>query len=68
LVALGNTGGPGAVETASRYLGDSDWVLRGHAAWALGALGGDEARSELAAALDAEVDGRVRMEIEAALR
>ena len=68
LVALGNTGGLDAVETASRYLGDPDWVLRSHAAWALGALGGDAARSELAAALDAEVDGRVRMEIEAALR
>jgi epoxyqueuosine reductase len=41
--------------------------VRGHAAWALGRLGGTAARRSLAAALPGEGDPRVRAEIEAAL-
>jgi epoxyqueuosine reductase len=69
LVALGNAGGGGAALVAAGYLGHPDWLLRAHAAWALGRLGGpmaraalhqakrrerhDEAGDEIAAALDA---------------
>jgi epoxyqueuosine reductase len=41
--------------------------VRGHAAWALGRLGGEAARRALTAALDGEGDERVRAEIAAAL-
>ena len=66
LVALGNSGGPDAVAVAIRYLQDPDPLLRAHAAWALGRLGGPEVPPALAEALAAEVDAGVRAEIEGA--
>jgi epoxyqueuosine reductase len=68
LVALGNAPGPGAASAAASYLTADDWVLRAHAAWALGEIGGEEARRALDAALEQEQDPQVRIEIEAALR
>ncbi len=68
LVALGNNPGPGAVAAAVRYLTHDNWVLRAHAAWALGAMAGAEPRAGLVAGLAREDDPRVRVEIEAALR
>jgi len=68
LIALGNVGGPGHLPIVTRYLGDPDWVLRAHAAWALGAIGGEPARHALVSAATIEADARVRTEIEAALR
>lgn len=68
LVALGNAPGPGAAATAAAYLTHESWMLRAHAAWALGEVGGDEAHVYLEAALGGEQDDRVRSEIEAALR
>lgn len=68
LVALGNGGGPEHVPVVGSYLTDPDWVLRLHAAWALGALGGSVAHRELKVAAAHEGDARVLDEIEAALR
>ena len=42
-------------------------LVRGHAAWALGRIGGEEARAALEAALAVEGDEAVRSEIQAAL-
>jgi len=67
LVALGNTGGPGAEGVAAGYLGHHDWMLRVHAAWALGRLGGPAARAALRAAAEAERHADVAAEIESAL-
>ncbi|MEE8490481.1 MAG: tRNA epoxyqueuosine(34) reductase QueG [Acidimicrobiia bacterium] len=64
LVALGNSGGPEAVALAVRYMQDRDPVLRAHAAWALGRLGGKNAHRALAMALPAEANTDVRDEIE----
>lgn len=66
-VALGNSGDPQAVEPLIGALADEEPLVRGHAAWGLGQLGGDRARSALAAALEGEGDGAVRAEIAAAL-
>lgn len=68
LVALGNHPGPDALAVVASYLTDGDWVLRAHAAWALGEIGGADARRELASALDGEEHPAVRVEIGAALR
>ena len=66
-VALGNIGDPVAVPALCAALRDHEPLVRGHAAWALGRLGGDEARSALAAALVAEAEFEVRAEIRCAL-
>lgn len=67
LVALGNSGGAGAVAVAAGYLGHPDPLLRSHAAWALGRLGGPGAAAALAAAEALEGDGEVIAEIRTAL-
>ena len=63
LVALGNAGGGRARRVAADYLEHADPMLRGHAAWALGALGGPDARTALIRAGAAEADPSVREEI-----
>jgi len=67
LVALGNTGGEGAVPLVVRYLADPDPLLRAHAAWALGELGGAAGRDALAAAASRESDPGVLEEVHSAL-
>ncbi|MBN2112685.1 MAG: tRNA epoxyqueuosine(34) reductase QueG [Acidimicrobiia bacterium] len=67
LVALGNSGGGGAVPIVIRYLADPDPVLRAHAAWALGELGGTAGRDALAAAASREADPGVLEEVYSAL-
>ncbi len=49
-------------------LNDSDPLIRGAAAWALGKIGGAFASSQLAERLTSETVGEVRLEIEAALQ
>ncbi|MHC5019967.1 MAG: tRNA epoxyqueuosine(34) reductase QueG [Planctomycetota bacterium] len=66
-VALGNTGGPAAVPPLVAALQDDDPLVRGHAAWALGRLGGDAARAALEARAAIEPDGWVREELTLAL-
>lgn len=67
LVALGNAGGPGAVECAAGFLGGPDPLLRAHAAWALGRLGSPPARAALAEAGAGEAAPAVVEEIGLAL-
>ncbi len=67
-VALGNLGDARAVPELVRALHDpDDPVVRGHAAWALGRIGGDAARAVLEAARQVEGDPQVTEEIDAAL-
>ncbi len=66
-VVLANTGDRSAIPALVAALGDADPDVRGHAAWALGRLGGPAAREALGAARGREPDEGVRREIEAAL-
>jgi epoxyqueuosine reductase len=66
-VALGNSGGPDAVAVAAGFLTDPDPLLRAHAAWALGRLGGPGAESALESALATETDHDAVAEITRAL-
>jgi epoxyqueuosine reductase len=67
-VALGNSGDPRVVPALLAALGDdTDPLVRGHAAWALGRIGTDAARQGLRARLDRERDADVRTEITLAL-
>jgi epoxyqueuosine reductase len=66
-VALGNIGDPVAVPALAQALGDSEPLVRGHAAWALGRIGGEHARAALERALSSEADESVLAEIRCAL-
>jgi epoxyqueuosine reductase len=66
-VALGNSGDPQAVPPLIGALHDDEPLIRGHAAWALGRIGGEEAKRALEAALVGEEDGETRKEIRCAL-
>ena len=66
-VALGNSGDRAAVPALARALRESVPLVRLHAAWALGRLGGGAASAALHEALATETDGDVRAEIAAAL-
>jgi epoxyqueuosine reductase len=65
-VALGNLGDPRAVPALAQALDDPDPIVRGHAAWALGRIGGNGAVHALAARAVVESDTAVRDEIAAA--
>jgi epoxyqueuosine reductase len=66
-VVLGNLGDLEAVPALIRALDDTSTLVRGHAAWALGRIGGEAACAALASALAAEAEPEVREEIAAAL-
>ena len=66
-VALGNSGDPQAIPALINALHDAEPLVRGHAAWALGRLGGQEARAALQNALSEEMDSEVQQEIHCAL-
>lgn len=71
-VALGNraagTGDPDAIAALARVLqSEPEALVRGHAAWALGRVGGDLARQVLVQAAQNERDEDVRIEIQATL-
>jgi len=66
-VALGNWGDPRAVSALEAALHDREPLVRGHAAWALGRIGGKHARVMLQAATATEQDTYVREEIRLAL-
>ncbi|MGH2437235.1 MAG: tRNA epoxyqueuosine(34) reductase QueG, partial [bacterium] len=66
-VALGNLRDTRAVPALARALSDSDPFVRGHAAWALGRIGGSEAKTALAARIALEDDLEVQSEIRNAL-
>jgi epoxyqueuosine reductase len=69
-VAMGNRGDRRYVAPLAETLlaegtggGEADPVVRGHAAWALGRIGGEEARQALLQALETEGDEEVRREL-----
>jgi epoxyqueuosine reductase len=66
-VAMGNRREHRYVEPLAAALREGVPLVRGHAAWALGRIGGDEARDALETALAAEGDEAVRVEIRSAL-
>jgi epoxyqueuosine reductase len=66
-VALGNSGDQQAVPALINALHDDEPLVRGHAAWALGRLGGEQARAALDAAFQSEEDEEVQKEIQCAL-
>ena len=67
-VVLGNSGNPAAIPILARALaGDSEPLVRSHAAWALGQLGGVESRQALEAARKREPETGVADEIAAAI-
>ena len=66
-VALGNWKDRAAVPALKKALNDDEPLVRGHAAWALGQIGGKTAREALQARLDMEVDTEVITEIKDAL-
>jgi epoxyqueuosine reductase len=66
-VALGNWGSPEAVPVLSEALIDEEPLVRGHAAWALGRIGGFSAREVLLRCFFVEEDSRVREEFSLAL-
>ena len=66
-VAMGNSGDQRAVPALVEALKDAEPLVRGHAAWALGRLGGETAREALEETLGWEQDGGVVEEIESAL-
>ena len=67
LVALGNVGGPRQVGAVAACLDHRSPRIRGHAAWALGQIGGEEAIEALRNAADRERDLQVLEEIRTAL-
>ena len=67
-VALGNLKSIAAVPALARALLENEPLVRGHAAWALGEIGGAEAVTFLERADLEEIDGVVRGEIASALK
>lgn len=66
-VALGNIGDPAAIPALALALHDAEPLIRGHAAWALGKIGGQDARTALLIAQTTEQTPEVRGEIQYAL-
>jgi epoxyqueuosine reductase len=65
-VAAGNAGDPALIPHLTPLLEDVEPIVRGHAAWALGRIGGDAAGRALDRARRAERDAAVLAEIAAA--
>ncbi len=66
-VALGNWGSPEAVPALAGALWDSEPLIRGHSAWALGRIASEGAVQALRGRLEVEDDPWVREEIELVL-
>lgn len=66
-IALGNTGLAEHIPVLSQAMNNSEEIVRGYAAWGLGRIGGDEARSALERCLKKENSKFVISEIRAAL-
>lgn len=67
LVALGNTGDTSSLGLLAGYVGHPDPLLAGHAAWALGRIGGQDAATICETALDSRREESVREELVAAV-
>src|SRR5262245_33457759 len=66
-VAMGNRLDSRYVAPLAEALQEGEPLVRGHAAWALGRIGGERAQTVLAEALEREADEAVREEIETAI-
>ena len=66
-VALGNQGDPEAIPELISALEDPEPLVRAHAAWALGKIGGKQAKGALEKRRALEADEDVRKEIENSL-
>lgn len=66
-VALGNAGDTRAVPSLARVLREGEALVRSHAAWALGRIGGVTAQDALAAASRREADREVLEELALAI-
>ena len=66
-IALGNSGDRSHVPYLAQALEDPEPLVRGYSAWALGRLGGEEARATIRKALAVEADDSAKGEMEAAL-
>ena len=67
-IALGNVADRASSPALTAALDDPEPLVRGHAAWALGRLGGSAARAALQQALSRELDAQVRDECALALQ
>jgi epoxyqueuosine reductase len=63
LIAAGNSASRELIPQIALYAAHSDWVLRAHAAWALGRIGGEAAATVLDQRRSYELDVRVRAEL-----
>ena len=66
-IALGNLADPAFIPELALAMEDSEELVHGYAAWALGKIGGGQAKQILETRLAYEVDEPARKEIEAAL-
>lgn len=66
-VAMGNEGDPGYIPLLAKAIQDQYEVVRSHAAWALGKIGGIDALKVLETALARETSEQVQVEIRQAL-
>ena len=66
-IALGNMGDPVFIPDLAQAMQDSEELVRGYAAWALGRIGGSQARHILEASLACETTESARREIKTAL-
>jgi len=66
-IAIGNTRDPALVPDLARAMQGSEEMVRAYSAWALGKIGGSQARQVLETSLSRETDDFARKEIEAAL-
>jgi epoxyqueuosine reductase len=67
-IALGNLKDPAATPALARSLAEEEPLVRSHAAWALGQIGGQEAERVLQEAMSSETDDDVLAELRDALR
>lgn len=66
-IAIGNTHDPAFIPALAQAMEDGEELVRGYAAWALGRIGGSQAREILEASLRRETADSAKREIEAAL-
>jgi epoxyqueuosine reductase len=66
-IALGNTGDPAFIPDLAQAMQDSEELVRGYAAWALGKIGGSQAKQVLEASRARETSESAKKEINAAL-
>jgi epoxyqueuosine reductase len=66
-IALGNTGDQAHIPVLAHAMEDSEELVRGYSAWALGKIGGQKARNILESSLKRENSNSVMDEIKAAL-